>query len=273
MNPYQPVDGGARGSEEIHPMDTTGIFQRGWEVFQKNPAPMLLGAVLTMGLQFTGQCGTNGTRAIGDQLGEDAAIILGIAAVVFGCLGLVLSMVQFWLQIGYIRIQREILEGRAVKMGVLFSGGGAFLSVFLFFLLSALVGAIAGVVGFLPAVVLGGIGYLVSQQDGALVGGVVGALPLIIILPYVSLGMLFGVHAVAIDGLGPVEALKRSWRIADGNRIQLIVVGIVAAILSFVGLLFCFVGLIVTIPVTNLAFTELYLRVTRGHSWDSVTYG
>ena len=87
---------------------------------------------------------------------------------------------------------------------------------------------------------------------------------------YIGLGLAFGDHAVALDALGPTDALEKSWEMASGNRLYLLlflfVYGVVNVIAVFVGLLMLCIGALFTIPtaraVTDIGFTEGYLMLT-----------
>jgi uncharacterized membrane protein len=74
----------------------------------------------------------------------------------------------------------------------------------------------------------------------------------------VSVALTFTLYLVIDRGLGPVNAMKESWRLTKGKRWKLF--GFLLAILgiNLLGLLAVFVGLIVTIPVTMLAMAHAF---------------
>lgn len=57
---------------------------------------------------------------------------------------------------------------------------------------------------------------------------------------------------------GPIEALKQSVRITKGNRGRVILFFFTMALLNLFGALLLIVGLLVSVPVTLLAFAHLY---------------
>jgi hypothetical protein len=61
---------------------------------------------------------------------------------------------------------------------------------------------------------------------------VLGMVLLIIPGIIISVGLTFAIHVVVIEGLGPIEAMKRSWYLTSGYRWQIFFVGV---ILNFAG--------------------------------------
>lgn len=77
-------------------------------------------------------------------------------------------------------------------------------------------------------------------------------------------GIIFAImyvfsNMLVIDrDLGPIEAMKESARITYGNRMELLLFFMVLIILNIVGTLALFVGLLITLPVSMLAFAHAY---------------
>ena len=63
---------------------------------------------------------------------------------------------------------------------------------------------------------------------------------------FLAVSLVFAVPLVAIEDAGVVEALKRSWALAKGNRIRLFLLGVVVFVL----------GLLVSVPFTVLSFVS-----------------
>jgi hypothetical protein len=78
---------------------------------------------------------------------------------------------------------------------------------------------------------------------------------------YLALGLTFTLHLVVDRGLGPVEAVKESWRITRGHRLRILVFWTVATGAVVAGFLCCGVGLLVAVPVVYLALAHLYLEI------------
>jgi hypothetical protein len=62
---------------------------------------------------------------------------------------------------------------------------------------------------------------------------------------FLAVSLVFAVLVVAVEDAGVIEALKRSWSLASGNRIRLFVLGFVVVVASgVIGALFSAVGLV-----------------------------
>ncbi len=75
---------------------------------------------------------------------------------------------------------------------------------------------------------------------------------------------MFTPYLVIDKGLGPIEALKASGKITDGIKWDMVGFLAAAAVLTYIGILALFVGLLVTIPVATFSYVLLYNKlVTR----------
>ena len=73
-----------------------------------------------------------------------------------------------------------------------------------------------------------------------------------------SVGLGFVPFLIVDRPVGPIDALKESWRITKGHKWQLFLLGLVLVALNFVGVLLLVVGVFVTIPISLLAFVHAY---------------
>ncbi len=97
-----------------------------------------------------------------------------------------------------------------------------------------------------------------------LVGGILTVLGLIcLIVPgiFLMIAFSFSDFAVVEKDMGPIEALKESWRVTSGHRLHLFLFGLAAVAINIIGFLALFVGMVVTIAVTQLAFIHLYRSI------------
>jgi uncharacterized membrane protein len=83
---------------------------------------------------------------------------------------------------------------------------------------------------------------------------------LLLVIPGIiwSYKYFFAPYLAAERGLGPIEALKESARLTNGNKWRMFVMFSVLAIVALCGLLALFVGLLVAIPVMTIAQIHLY---------------
>jgi uncharacterized membrane protein len=100
-----------------------------------------------------------------------------------------------------------------------------------------------------------------------LVGLVVVVGFILLIVPGIifSLMFMFATFIVIDRGLGPVEAMKESNRITRGHKWPLLGLLLVLVLINLLGILALVVGLLVSIPVSTLAFVHAY-RVLLGGS-------
>ncbi len=93
-----------------------------------------------------------------------------------------------------------------------------------------------------------------------LVGLAVGIGIILLIVPGIifALMFMFATFIVIDRGLGPIDALNESSRIGKGYKWQLFGFTLVLVLINLLGLLALVVGLLVSVPVTSLAFTHVY---------------
>jgi uncharacterized membrane protein len=83
---------------------------------------------------------------------------------------------------------------------------------------------------------------------------------LLLIVPRIifALMFMFATFIVIDRELGPINAMNESARIAKGYKWQLFGFTLVLVLINLLGLLALVVGLLVTVPVTSLAFVHVY---------------
>ncbi|NBD73872.1 hypothetical protein GVX82_02415 [Patescibacteria group bacterium] len=90
---------------------------------------------------------------------------------------------------------------------------------------------------------------------------------LLLIVPGIiwSVQYVFFRHAIVDRGLGPLEALALSARITEGVRFELLLVLCVLGLINLLGLLALGIGLLVTLPWTELVLARVYDRLLRSY--------
>jgi len=93
----------------------------------------------------------------------------------------------------------------------------------------------------------------------ALAGGFI-----LLIIPGIILwlGFSFVTHVVIDKNLHYVDALKASWRLTDGYKVDLFIFFIFCGLLNFAGFLMCCVGMVVTNAIVMGATALVYNRLT-----------
>lgn len=93
-----------------------------------------------------------------------------------------------------------------------------------------------------------------------LVGLIVLAGLILLVIPGIiaALGLMFTKYLVIDRNLGPVEALKESWRIAKKHLFSLFLLILAVLVLNIAGAIALGVGLLVTVPITMLVMVHVY---------------
>ena len=86
---------------------------------------------------------------------------------------------------------------------------------------------------------------------------------ILFIVPGIYWGIKYHFFAYFIidEGLGPVEALRRSGEITYGSKWELLLLALAFFGINLLGLLACFVGLFITAPITLVALAYVYRRL------------
>jgi uncharacterized membrane protein len=76
-----------------------------------------------------------------------------------------------------------------------------------------------------------------------------------------AIKFFFYKYFIVDEGLGPIEALKRSWRIAKGSGWNLFAFILLISAVNLLGVLAFVVGLLLTLPTTALATVFVYRKL------------
>ncbi len=90
----------------------------------------------------------------------------------------------------------------------------------------------------------------------------VGMLLLVVPGILIALGCWMSPLVVLDKNLSPVNAMKGSWRITDGYKMDIFLFGIIMTVVNIVGLIPCGLGLIVTIPLSLGAMVSFYNQIS-----------
>ena len=102
--------------------------------------------------------------------------------------------------------------------------------------------------------------YLIGQ---ILVGVIVIIGLILLIVPGViaALALMFTSYLIIDKGRNPLEAIKESFRITKGHRMQLFILVVALIGINLLGAIALLVGLIVSIPVSMLAIVHAYRKL------------
>ena len=76
------------------------------------------------------------------------------------------------------------------------------------------------------------------------------------------MGLLLSEAALLYEDREPVDAIKRSWAMAKGNRLRLFAFMLVNTLFSMAGLLLCCVGVFATATIARFAIFEAFLQLS-----------
>ena len=132
---------------------------------------------------------------------------------------------------GMIKVWLSATRGQAPQFSDMFSGMGRFLPI-----LAVLLLTILGV----------GLGYVLLVVPGIIL----------------ALGLSFSQFFVVDQKLGPIDAMKASWKATSGHKGKIFLFGLVALLLFIGGYLACCIGVFVALPIVMVAWATIYTRIT-----------
>jgi hypothetical protein len=240
QNPYQPPAasleraefGGQPGHWEIGQAINTG-----WELFKANIGVVLVGVIIYFGISFAMSFVISLVisliQAAIQQAGMDPDVMLAIVFSIQFVFQIGVVLIDTYLMLGLIKLMLNVARGGPEQAQItdVFSGGSVLLKGIGAQLLLGLVVMLGFLLLFVPGIIL-------------------------------SLGLSFTIYLVVDRQLGPIEALKESWRITDGHKVNLFLFGLVAALVMLAGALACGIGWLVAWPVVMLAQAFIYCQLT-----------
>jgi len=232
-NPYAapqaappPPPGGGAYAGSPQPWDIGEVVSAAFEAFKPNWVVLVLANFTALVIAQVVQFVPRLPGVVGIiKIGSLPDTMLGLVGAVMGL------VVQSFFQVGLIRISLGVARGRTPTFGELFGGGDRFVPV-----LVALFLLCIGV--FLGLVLL-------------VVPGVI-----------LALGLSLANYFIVDQEMGPIDALQESWRATDGQKAKLFALGFVAAFIILGAAAFCCLPVLAAIPLVQLAFTVVYLRIT-----------
>jgi len=232
-NPYQAPQavaaGGAPGLIANHgpqPWAVGETFELAWEGFKRNWLA-LIAAFIIAAVVAVIPAGIPGGLVGARVLEPGSAVYFSV----FGVTQLVSFAIGSFFEAGMVRLFVTVARGQEADLGMLFGGGNKMLFVFLQRLLTYLVCCIAGLLLFVPGVIL-------------------------------AIGLCLATFFVVDADLGPVDAMKASWNATKGHKGSLFVFFLAVFGIRFLGLLACCVGTFVAAQISSVALAIIYVRLS-----------
>lgn len=151
--------------------------------------------------------------------------------IVWAASNVVFLLVSTFFEVGLVRLWLSVARGQAANFATLFGGGNRFFAYFGLRILTAI------------ALVLGLAALLV---------------PCVII----SLGLAVAPFYLVDAELGPIAAMRESWKATTGHKGDLLLLSLVSAVLLFFGSMLCCIGYFVAAPVCSVALSIVYVRLS-----------
>lgn len=206
------------------------VLTRSWDLFKDNLG-VILGATIIAAVingLFSGiHQGLQSCAA-----GADSGLLASTIGIVVLAVGLLGWVVQTYISLGFIRLFLKAARNEGPQIADLFSGGR--------YLVPGLIASLLVALGV-------SLGFLLLVIPGVIL----------------SLGWMFTQLLLVDKNLGPVEAIKESWRITQGEKGGLFLWGLVVLGVLLAGAMACGIGLFVAAPVVGLGTTLIYLDLDR----------
>ena len=209
--------------------DIGGVLTVSWDLFKQNALP-LLGSALVFALLWLATLLIPVVCRWGASSSDSTAIELVASLLTFG-LCVVLWAGNAFFTVGFSRMLLKAVRNETPTMGDLFGQLAYFLPGLAASVLIAL-----GVAVATPFCILPGVGLFV--------------------------GWLFTMLLIVDRWLGPIEAMRESWRLTEGERVDLLLWLLTCLGLIVAGILLCCVGVFIALPLCGLGTTVIYNNLT-----------
>jgi uncharacterized membrane protein len=219
------------GGNTWSPTDAIGF---GWNALMKNFAgvglPIAVAVVVSAlpGALISGIYRLMAT-VVSDYV--DASFLGVLAGLVQGTSSIVGLVVGAYMAGGITSFALKVARGQPVAFGDVFAGGPYFGRMFV-------------------AMICGGIAVGVGMML-CIVPGVI-----------VALGISQYTYLVVDQGMSGIDALKKSWEMTNGHRLNIFLFGLIGLGVVIAGYIACLVGVLVgSVPILSIGAAYIYLRI------------
>lgn len=207
-------------------MDVGAILTRAYELARDNLG-IVVGTILIAAAPGIANGIVGAILQLSVQESDNEGAILAVAIVRL-VLNIAAIVVGIYLQLGAVRVFTRLVRGMDTEFAMVFGEGGLLLPALGAFILVGL------------AV---GLGLILLIVPGIIIG----------------LGLQFYLYAMVDKNLGPIEAMKESWRLTDGYKLQVFFVNLVIALIGIaVTCATCGIGYILIVPILALTQAVMY---------------
>jgi hypothetical protein len=229
------------GAQESQSVSAVDSFREGWELFQRWWKPYAVAALAFMGIMipirlvFT-VINYVATSAIGAVVspngpGSEPVVFQLLVALSGAVIGLVSFPIQMYFQGGLMRLVLGYARGEELPLSTLWSSSDCFMRLVGVTLLQALAIGVGAAFCLVPGVIL-------------------------------ALGLSQATWLVVDSEIGVMDALRKSWELTNGRKLEVFVFGLITMAAAIAGLIACFVGVIPASMVIFLATAVFFLRIS-----------
>lgn len=226
----------------LRPMSTSQVLDRTFSLYRQNFLLFAGIAALPPALLLLGQLGFVGVGTLSVLSGRAglqiaaivAAVLTGMALLALWIFGYALCTGASVYAVTRVHLGHKTSIAEAYKLMFPYAGTVLGIVVLAFLVLTGAVVVVAAVIG-LPFLA---IGFALKGQH--LAGALLPAIGIFLFVPavlcavfYVSARLSLAVPSAVVERLGVTESLRRSWALAQGSVLRLILVNILAAFISF----------------------------------------
>ncbi len=235
--------------------DLGGILSFVWGRFQREWVMLSLAALIYGVVVFAAGLVNNVLQLVGTAIHPAVGGGLAIGGAI------VQYVVQAVISGGLAVVLYDVMKGRAVDLGRMF---GQFRNFSTYFIGILLVFALSLVV-IIPIGIGAGVGYAVGEETGMLAGIGVGSLIAVVPAVWLLLPWMFLEMEIALGGeRSGVQALMSSFKLADGNRLWMVLYWILGLVFGIAGLLAFCVGALPAFALATMLKLGLYLALRNG---------
>lgn len=226
----------------LRPMSTSQVLDRTFSLYRQNFLLFAGIAALPPALLLLGQLGFVGAGTLSVLSGRAglqiaaivAAVLTGIALMALWIFGYALCTGASVYAVTRVHLGHKTSIAEAYKLMFPYAGTVLGVVVLAFLVVAGAFVAVAAVIG-LPFLA---IGFALKGQQAVaplltVIGGFLFVPSVICAVFYVSARLSLAVPSAVVERLGVTESLRRSWALAQGSVLRLILVNILAAIISF----------------------------------------
>jgi len=242
------------------------VLSRTWEIYKGKLGPVILGVIavtmLQQGSSFALQMLAPAVRA---ATGSEVA-----GVVVMGMGQLFNFVFSQWLALGLILYLLKLGRGQEANFGDVFSGGPHLISALVAMLLFGLAIVPVALIGL----AIGGGAYL-AIGESPVTAVIIVITSLICVVPIVYISLMFSQfqYLIVDRGVSAMESLRLSRVVTEGNKVWILLLGILAGLITMVGVFACCVGVVFTAPYAMFAYTICYLVMTGQPTAEQVPSG